>query len=208
VATIHKVINNVIQDASWADTASDGVELTGVFWGEQDTTVVNEGGGSVSVYGKGMNYAMFFDTTPDFNAGAGPSAAALSSAIDGTLELTGSGVPLNLAADPNADFTSTYVVSTTPTVLHPLIGVYSSGLSIGVTGPVFLGTGEWNVGLAPGYQVQFTGEPFIDNNTTLWDVVSSDPLRVTAIPTPTAVWGGVLMAGFVGVNVIRRRRAE
>lgn len=210
VSSIYKVVNNV-QVLVWSDTNTDGVELTGVFWGEQDTTVVNNGGGSVTTYGSGTNYAMFYDTTPDFNPSAGPSAAALASATDGAVELTGVGAPLGLPMDLAADFTSTYVIGNGPNPLQPVNGVYSNGVSLGTTATVNNGsslTGEWNSSVDTGYQVQFSGVPFTNGSTSSWDVLSNDPLMITAIPTPTAVWGGVIMAGFVGLNVIRRRRAE
>jgi hypothetical protein len=208
VSSIYKVVNNV-QVLAWADTNTDGVELTGVYWGEKDTTVVNNGNNSVTVYGKGTQYALFYDTAPDFNPASGPTAASLASATNGTVELTGTGSPIGLAADPNADFKSTYEIGYGNSV--NTYGIYSNGISNGVTATVNNGsaiTGEWNPSIAPGYQVQFTGVPFANGTTTSWDVLSNDPLMITAIPTPPAVWGGVILAGMVGMNVIRRRRAE
>lgn len=195
---------------SWSAVGKN-IEITGVFWGIQDKTVVVENDGSVSVYGVNTNYALFLDSSLNFDPTSGPTTSvALSTAIDGTAILTGVGSPIGLAADPTADFKSNYSIGG-GNELQPNVGIYSSGISLGTTSAVNIGgsvVGAWNGDIAPKFSVQFSGVPYENGKTTSWDVLSNDPLMVTVIPTPTAVWGGIIMAGFVGLNVIRRRRAE
>jgi len=207
-------VTNPNSTTSSYSSSVSGVEMTGLFWGEQDLTMGTEilqGDTYTTIEGSSMSYALFLDDSADFQFSAAPGdiVASVNSAIDGDVVMTG----------VSESFYTQYTLDSSNQIED---GLFSGGSSAGNLVALDTDTGgsdnvnlngSWNSDLDSNlygdpatldFSISFQTKP----GQAGWTSTSEDPLVVTAIPTPTAVWGGVIMAGFVGMNVIRRRRAE
>lgn len=179
-----------------------GFEITGVFWGENDTQVTTDAVGNVNIHGVDMSIAFYADTAKNFTSTS--IVGGVATAIDGQLIWTANSVPGVLQGDPVTEFDTSFKATSNNTLTNVVGAAWMK------TGPTSAGTGALNTMFSPltpshDLEVQFTGAT---ESTSAWLVDSNDPVRAAAVPTPTAVWGGVMLAGMIGLNVIRRRRAE
>lgn len=209
VATIEKPNGFKLYDGGTA-----AFEITGIFWGGVDTYVApGLFPATEDIHAVGVHIAFFTDVAKDFDSTGGPLAAgALAGGLPvyptvtngGPAVLTANSVPGFDPAFPTDEFFTTY----SPTATIPGLGVKAfGGMALEFGAVPHWGTGTHNTEFAalPGADAlaKFTGQPGGDG----WLLRSDDPVDATAIPTPSAAWGGALLAGLLGVNVIRRRRA-
>jgi hypothetical protein len=186
----------------WQTGATTSFEITGIFWGETDIQVAFDGTNE-NIHGVGMSIAFFADTAKNFISTDTNKANDIASAIDGQLIWTANSVPGVLAGDGVTQFDSTFKPTSSTTIANVV------GAAWAKTGATAIGTGDLNSMFAPldpnhDLEIQFTGL----TKSSIWLVDSQDPVNAAAVPTPTAVWGGAMLAGMVGLKVIRRRRAE
>ncbi len=192
-------------------------EMTGMFWGETDTYLDVSGTGTVQkIHGVGFETSLYVDDTPDFSQLGGPVARtgldSYPTATDGLLFWSMNG--LAGAADttfPLDEFLTTFnpgVGPGTPNVgdgkVHGTFGPNASGVG-GANGTFDVPTG-------PDWSLRFTGisppTAAVSAGLVNWTVQSNDPLVTTAIPTPAAIYGGLLGLGMlVGRKTWRMARA-
>jgi hypothetical protein len=187
-------------------------ELTGMFWGVQDTYLDQTNSTTQEIHSVNFRAAFWVDDSPDFDPTGGPSArtgtASYPTATDG--HLFWSMLGLAGAADSNFpadEFFTTFNPSAAPGA--PNVG---NGSVAGVYGTNAAGTGGANSVFdsslnGADWSVRFTGvSP--TGNVASWAVQSNDPLITTAVPTPAAAYAGLLGLGLlVGSKVWRRVRA-
>lgn len=191
-------------------TPSANAEITGIYWGEQDNYFNKNLDGSTSIYGANAEIALFYDNVigdgTNFTFTSGPDSTSINSATDGEMIISGHSIPLGYPGVLSpTEFVSTYSGSTTLLRSNGLTkGLLSSVTVTDPSSNPLSYAGTLNSQFEPDFSVEFTAT----GGQFGWTANSQDPMRLTAIPTPTAVWGGVMLAGFVGMNIIRRRRAE
>jgi len=206
---------------NWSPSAAS--ELTGIFWGEQDSsmqTLLNAdpaGNTQVTIQGTPTKLAFFYDTNPDYSPiSANPNSytpanlvSTINKAIDGELVLSALSETFSTTyyIDPGTKIITTSTNSTGGKLVGDFVQVNADATNL---------LGSWNSSLDSNtfqsdndWELLFTTKPGLAiNGEPVTTSTSNDPLSAVAIPTPTAVWGGVMLAGMIGMNIIRRRRAE
>jgi hypothetical protein len=216
-------------------------EITAIFFGEQDRfvtkTILPGGDVELQITGAGTQFAMVYDSTPDFMIGGKvrdwatrvndvifPGVCDPNGVVDnGVIILTGLGIPGITTTDPVADFVSDTVLDAVTGLAKgnsgDMIGDFatittSQGLLTGLLNDAFVQdtVPPFSQILPPHeFELHFTigAPPTVaqTENGAQWLAGSNDPLKTSFVPTPTALWGGALLAGLAGVNVLRRRRA-
>jgi len=185
-------------------------EITGMFWGEQDTYLNIANPTTQDIHGVNFKIAFWADDTPDFNATPGPGARTGASAYptvsDGILLWTLNGFPGSADANfPLDEFLTTFNPAAGPGA--PNVGNGKVDVDFGRNdaglGPI---NGMFTVNTGSDASIKFTGtSPVPGGSFDKWLVNSHDPLvaNVAAVPEPSLAVGAVLFAGLVG---LRRRR--
>jgi hypothetical protein len=201
------------------------ISFRGIYWGEQDTSLKQTGAGTLIdpttqvIEGVNLQFAIYLiegtasSVLPPFSAlPFGPIARTTPTATPWLYptvsDVAGSALVWTAvgAVNPLTGVEFQTTVTLTPT------GVIASGggKGAGDWATNAAGTGLWNSSmntlLTPDLTIGFN----IANSTPHgdWDAYATDPLNTAVIPTPAAAWGGLVLAGIIGMNVYRRRRTE
>jgi len=193
-------------------------EITGIVWGENDVYLKQDTvGSSVNqiIRGAGLQFAFWIDENPvaggtRFTVPGAPTDRSDTTGYvfpnvnEDLLIWTGVSAPLDPVNDPSYDF-ETSVVLTGSTVTGG-----SGGKTNGDWGTNDAGTGAWNGGFAtigsPDFTIRFTIDT--TQNRHGFTTVVNDPLYTVAVPTPTSVAGGAMLAALGAIRALRRRRAQ
>lgn len=211
----------------WAPGPNE--EVTGIFWGLHDWQMIQTGpvGKPVQeIRGRGLQFAFYYDNTPDFKPGDPTTDRVKDGATylpffkgagfddtDGLAIWTGHSVPGFIAdagvVDPLNEFVTTYTVSTGNAMggfygdLGPVSYLDGSGMThafVGVDNEQFQ---KWIPG-DPAYptyfEFQFTGRPAVDSK---WLLKSNDP--ITGLTTPELPPGALFLLGLVPLGWRRLR---
>jgi len=215
ILTVTEIFQTATGNRLWSAAVAP-YEITGMFWGEQDTYLNAVNASTQEIHGVNFKLAFFADDTPDFNATGGPSARGAGSFSYPTVTDTTLPGPIwTLNGFPGSADTN-FPLDEFLTTFNPAAGPGAPNVGNGMVDADFgtngAGTGGLNnmFQLKPGADasIKFTGiTPSGAFNG--WAVQSNDPLVATAIsvPAPSAIWGGALLAGLMGVQQLRRRRA-
>jgi hypothetical protein len=222
-------IENNAQQTLWSDLqtiAGNQYQITAIVWGENDvyldqTSVT--GGVNQVIRGVDFKFAFWLEKNPtSATSYFGPAAGALDpdsrsdttpwiypTINEGTLIWTGVSAPIG----PGYDYETSVVVSG-----GAVIGGAGGAMAGNIASIAGLGAGAWNSYLdsptSPDIFATFSignkppGSPGPVINTRGFDVVINDPIYTTVIPTPSAIWGGALLAGVAGMSIYRRRRGN
>lgn len=209
---------DTIYDASqsrilWSRTLAP-YEITGMFWGEQDTYLSVPSAGNEVIHGVGFQSAFYADASKNFNfdqGGLGPAArtglTTYPTVTDGTLIWTMKG----LAGSADTTFPQDEFL----TDFNPAAGPGSPNVGNGkvdgdfVANDAGLGVNNnmFQVKAGADWSVKFSGiSP--QNQAASWLVQSNDPLVATtvSVPNPSAVTGGLLLGAMLGLGRLRRRQ--
>jgi hypothetical protein len=203
---------------------SSPIQLTGIFWGGRDIQLDSTPVVSQQVWSDSLQMSFFASKVGDntdgldfpLSGGLAGSRTNLPGNIpvfagvtDGSLVWTLKGTPGVSASNPFAE-------------MH--VNIDLTALSGGPPGQVvgggtmFLNLGKNDMGtglqngmlyadpLNPDVSVAF--QDYKPPAGSGYTVRSSDPALAIAVPTPSAAYGGALLAGLIGLNTLRRRRAQ
>lgn len=201
------------------DPNTAGYQIVGMFYGGVDTYFAQNLDGSQNIGSAGVQYAFFKNTANSFNPalGSGGRLGELSylTVTTGAPVWTGYSIPGVSIISPLIE-QYTHFTPDAAGSGNSSGDVYGAWGAINTAGGPVTGTdnGQWGALSGPiGFTVSFTGLPNVTDplkgtvKVGDWLIQSNDPLTGYAIPTPTALWGGAVLAGLAGMNVLRRRRA-
>jgi hypothetical protein len=221
-------------DTLWAPAA--GAELTGIFWGLHDYQLI-QNGAVQEIRSRGLQYAFYYDTTPDFKSGDPNTDRVKDGTVyepffkgstwndtDGTLIWSGKSIPgyigsgalyagSSIGVDPLNEFITTFNYSTHAAAggfygdLSPVTYLDGSAVTHTLTG-VDNDQFTWFAPGDPAYPTKFQFQfTGVPATGTNWLVKSNDP--IDAVVTPELSSGGLMLLGMLPVGLAwwRRRKA-
>jgi hypothetical protein len=196
VSSIFDADNNTI----WYD-GKDGQELTGYFTGLLVASIT--GTTTQTIDFTGGSVYMYLDSTPDFTANGGPTAAFVTNTNttynDGVLALSANFVPGIVTGDATTTFQSSITALTSP-----FTGKGTGYASI--TGGTLASILDSNSYLGGAADLLFESDVKAPTGGSKgWPVTSSDPVSGTSVPEPGTL--ALLGAGMLGLIGFKRRKA-
>ena len=194
----------------WSN-ATASTELTGMFWGERDTYVLQyiDPASLVTkqaIHGVGLHVAVFEDSAKNFNPAPGPLSRATPFPVyptvtDGSLIWTVNSVPGWDAGFPTDEFFTVFTPGAAPGAVNAQGGFWGTMGSVPTWG---LGPSNNQLDIPNLVDVMFG---FDGRASTGWMVISNDPVEATVVPEPLTMLGVLASVGGIAGYIRKRRLA-
>lgn len=220
-ANSYGLSSSAIGSPLWNDSLSE--EITGIFWGVTDFSVVPNPWPSVNIGGIGGFVELYLDNTPDFNPLLGSSgrggANIYATATDGVPFFSGMFVAGTFMGDGNPandgwTFANIFNFANNTGQGSFFVDIFSNpGDYSWLFNSNQMKVNMWNPGFddlgnpVPNrdFYAQFVSNPYIQiGPTDDWLVTSFDPVRGGAVPVPTTLL--LFGSGLIGLVGVARMR--